>query len=110
MNRTPKLNTRHRNPWSLPTNTPHRRELMNGAPRFKIYDNIRGYIGSTKELIDAANLLVSLSEGGSIRNGHRRMDVLFDYDPNEWVIPGPNLPEAIADMCHKNLNVDRIPW
>lgn len=84
---------------------------MAGAPQFKIYDNVRGYIGSTKELIDAANLLVSLNNGGDIRNGHRRMDTLFEYDPNEWEAQDiPGLPEAIADMCHKNMNLDVVPW
>tara|TARA_R110002020_G_scaffold27369_1_gene88217 strand:- start:322 stop:573 length:252 start_codon:yes stop_codon:yes gene_type:complete len=83
---------------------------MAGSPRFKIYDNIRGYIGSTKELIDAANLLVSLNNGGDIRNGHRRMDILFEYDPAEWDECILGLPTAIADMCQKNMNADAIPF
>lgn len=84
---------------------------MAGAPRFKIYDNIRGYIGSTKEASDAATLLLSLSKGGDIRNGHRRMDILFEYDPNEWEAHDmPGLSEAIADMCHKNMDLAVVPF
>lgn len=51
---------------------------MAGTPRYKVYDADGTYIAATKEVEHAAMLLAGLnSSGATIRDGHRRADVLW---------------------------------
>jgi hypothetical protein len=51
---------------------------MAATPRFKVFDRAGTYQASTHEVEAAAALLASIYEGGTIRLGHSRRDIVWE--------------------------------
>jgi len=68
---------------------------MAGSPRFKIYCQEAGYIGSIKTPRDAATFVQVWPDNVSIRTGHRVSDTIIDYDENDMHVS--DMVERLTD-------------
>jgi hypothetical protein len=53
---------------------------MAGAPKYKVFNSLRKYVASCKEIQDAAYLAQSYGEGASVRLGHSKKDIVLLID------------------------------
>lgn len=53
---------------------------MAAVPQYKVFNNLKAYIASCKEIQDAAYLAQSYGEGASVRRGHSQKDIVLLID------------------------------
>ena len=53
---------------------------MAGVPQYKVFNSLRKYVASCKEIQDAAYLAQSYGEGASVRIGHSKKDTVLLID------------------------------
>ena len=55
-----------------------------GAPRFKLYDPKGEYVGCMKDLLDCAQWLHMKGPMATVRDGHRKADILWTEGITGW--------------------------
>ena len=71
-------------------------------PRFKIYNAHNKYVGCVKEASDAAALASVLGDGSTVRDGHKKSDIIWN-EGSEVISAGESYIDA-ADIMQKRLS------
>ncbi len=75
-------------------------------PRFKLYDANNEYLGALKDPANAAVLLANLDPGSTIRDGHRRKDIIFTEGHDGTAALSY---DDVAHICYKNIKRRETP-